>query len=51
MSAPKDCGDVLSPWPGIVLNALVRDGIYLGIDGALHVIVDGKVRRAIIVRH
>lgn len=51
MGAPKDCGDVLSPWPGVVLNVRMRDGIYLGTDGAYHIIIDGKVRRAIIVRH
>ena len=50
MAASKDCGDVLSPWPDIVLEARVRDGIFLGIDGAVHIIIDGKERRAIIVR-
>lgn len=43
-----DCGDVASPWPGTILEVKPRDGVFVGADGVVTVVANGRVARFIV---
>lgn len=49
MAGPQDCGDVASPWPGVILEVKQRDGVFRRADGVFIVITDGRLVRIKVV--